>query len=234
MSKPPVGLRVPVPSTGSGTWAGDCGFRSLRQAQGPGSGTAGSGPWAGCGRWLSLSKPPGDCGFRSRVREVAEPVEATGGTAGSGPFDRLRDLGSGTAGSGPFDRLRDLGGVREVAELVEATGGSAGSAPFDRLRDLGRRLRVSVPSTGSETWVGDCGFRSLRRAQGPGWGPGGAGSRRPPQEILALSNLSGIVWRAAVPPAEATPTEEDSMDQIDAPVAPVAASSVAARPGRRS
>ncbi len=216
---------------------------------------------AGCGRWLSLSKPPGDCGFRSRVREVAEPVEATGGSAGSGPFDGLRDPGvelskpPGTAGSGPGE-VGDLSkppvglrvpvpstgsgtwvgdcGFRSLRQAQGPGSGTAGSGPFDRLRDLGRRLRVPVPSTGSGTWVGDCGFRSLRRAQGPGWGPGGAGSRRPPQEILAPSNLSGIVWRAAVPPAEATPTEEDSMDQIDAPVAPAAASSVAARPGRRS
>ncbi len=120
LSKPPGPLRLPVPSTGSGTSVTVVpgpfdrlrdlchrGSRSLRQAQGPLS------PWF--------------------------PVPSTGSgtsvTTGPGPFDRLRDLcyhgsrslrqaqgplspwfpvpstGSGTSvatGPGPFDRLRDL------------------------------------------------------------------------------------------------------------------------------
>jgi hypothetical protein len=65
---------------------------------------------------------------------VAEPVEATGMLAGSGPFDELRGLATQVAepveatgmlaGSGPFDELRGL--ATQVAELVEATGMLAG------------------------------------------------------------------------------------------------------------
>ncbi|MDQ1075688.1 hypothetical protein QE406_001939 [Microbacterium testaceum] len=89
-------------------------------------------------RWLSLLQPPG--ALRTS-RQVAEPVEATGNRKGTGPFDKLRDLGA------------------KVAEPVEATGTRG---PFDELRDLGTTVAEPVEATGTRAMR-----PALQQAQGP-------------------------------------------------------------------
>ncbi len=103
------------------------------------------------------------------AREVAEPVEATGASAGPGPFDKLRDLCSarwlslskppGHRGSGPFDKLRDL--CRQVAEPVEATGATRVPGPSTSSGTCARQVAEPVEATGHR------GSRALRQAQGP-------------------------------------------------------------------